>query len=215
MFKKKKSKLLDSTKASKILREFEHKPKEGKTTLSEIVEEFHENGLLMTMIFFSLPVAVPLPYPPGFTTIMGIPIIILAIEMICGVKEVKLPKRIQGYSVNNSMLRRISSKIAPVAEFIEKHIKPRFDFAKSTYCEQFVGVISLISAIAIILPFPWTNSIPAIGISIMSLGLLGRDGVTIFIGFLVSIIGVMIAAFAAIGSFLFIKYLFSSIFFNN
>ena len=214
MFKKRKPKLLDTTKASDILRKFEHKPEEGKTTLSEIIEEFHENGLLMTMIFFSLPVAIPLPYPPGFTTIIGIPIMILAVQMIFGVKEVKLPSKIKYYSINNSTLRKISIKVIPIAKFIENHIKPRFDFAKSTYCEQFVGVVSLIASILIILPLPWANSIPAIGISIMSLGLLGRDGVTIFIGFLLVAIGVTIASFTAIGSFIFLKYLLEN-FFNN
>ncbi len=212
MFKKRKPKLLDATKISDILRKFGDKPQEGKTSLSEIVTEFHENGLLMSIIFFSLPIAVPIPYPPGFTTMMGIPIIILATQMIFGVKEVKLPEKIKNYSISNSTLRKISAKITPIAELIEKLIKPRFNFAQSTYCEQFVGFMSLIAAVPIILPFPWTNSIPAIGISIMSLGLLGRDGITIFIGCLVVGVGIIIASFAAISGFIFFKYLLGNIF---
>ena len=45
---------------------------EGVKLISEIMEDFHENGILLAMFFFALPVAVPLPYPPGFTTIMGV-----------------------------------------------------------------------------------------------------------------------------------------------
>ena len=30
----------------------------------------------------------------------------------------------------------------PIIENIEKYMKPRFDFASSVYCEQFVGLVA-------------------------------------------------------------------------
>ena len=41
------------------------------------------------------------------------------------------------------------------------------------------------------LPLPFTNFIPALAIVIMSLGLLSRDGVMIFLGILMGIVGVI------------------------
>lgn len=213
MFKKKKKpKLLDTTLASETLREIGNKPEAGSTKIAELMEDFHENGILLSMIFFALPVAIPLPYPPGFTTIMGAPLIILSVQMILGSRKVRLPGRINQYELKNSTLRTISAKIVPIVEGIEKYMKPRTEFAKSVYCEQLVGVTSLICAISVAFPLPFTNAIPALGITVMALGLLSRDGIIIILGFILSLIGLLIAAIAIAGSWLAIKYVFNFIF---
>ena len=212
MLPKKQPKLLDATLASETLQRIGQKRKNGKTKISELMEDFHENGILLALIFFALPVAIPLPYPPGFTTIMGIPLIILSIQMIMGSKKVRLPEKINNYSLKNSTLKKISDKIVPIIEAIEKHVKPRLSFARSVYCEQFVGLACLIASIAVAIPLPFTNAIPALGITVMSLGLLNRDGIIIIAGLSVATIGVIIAIAAIVASWLTVKYLFFRIF---
>lgn len=212
MFPKKKPKLLDTTLASETLQKIGHKRKNGKTKIAELMEDFHENGLLLAMIFFALPVAIPLPYPPGFTTIMGIPLMILSVQMLMGSKKVRLPEKINNYELKNSTLKSISDKIVPIIESIEKYMKPRFNFARSVYCEQFVGFVCLIAATAVAIPLFMTNAIPALGITVMALGLMNRDGLIIIAGFIISVIGIIVAIAAIIASWLAIKYLLFSIF---
>jgi len=143
---------------------------------------------------------------------MGIPLMILSIQMLIGSKKVKLPQRINNYELKNSTLKAISDKIVPIIEMIEKYVKPRFSFARSVYCEQFIGLVCLIAATAVALPIPLTNAIPALGITIMALGLMNRDGLIIIAGFFVAVIGVIIAISAIIASWLAIKYLVFTIF---
>ncbi len=212
MFPKKKIKLLDATLASETLQKIGQKRKNGKTKISELMEDFHENGILLAMIFFALPVAIPLPYPPGFTTIMGVPLMILSIQMLLGSKKVNLPQKINNYELKNSTLKTISDKIVPIIETIEKYMKPRLSFARSVYCEQFVGLICLIAATAVAIPLFMTNAIPALGITIMALGLMNRDGLIIIAGFIISIIGVIVAIAAVVASWIAIKYLFFTLF---
>lgn len=209
---KKEPKLLDSTLASESLQKIGHKRKNGKTKILEIMEDFHENGILLAMVFFALPVAIPLPYPPGFTTIMGVPLMILSFQLLIGSKKVRLPAKINNYEIKNSTLKMISNKIVPVIETIEKYVTPRLSFAKSVYCEQFVGLICFIAAAAVALPIPLTNAVPALGITIMAIGLLNRDGIVIIAGFCVAIIGLAIAISAILASWIAIKYLFNTIF---
>lgn len=203
---------LDTTKISTIFHRLGQKNKESSTKISELLADFHENGFLLTMIFFALPVAIPLPYPPGFTTIMGTPLLILSLQMLFGYRQVSLPSKINNYMVSNDLLIKISSKILPILKFTEKYIKPRYKFAKSVYCEQFVGLISLICSISVIIPLPLTNALPSTGIIIMSLGLLNRDGLTILVGFATSVIGVIIASIAVIATWLSMKYIFNLFF---
>lgn len=213
MFRHKRSDLLDTALASETLQKIGYKSKDGKTKISELIEDFHENGLLLAMIFFALPIAIPLPYPPGFTTIMGVPLIILSIQMILGSKKIRLPEKINEYALKNSTLKSISNKIVPIIKNIEKYMKPRFSFARSVYCEQFIGVICLISSVAVAIPLFMTNAIPALGITVMALGLMNRDGLVVIGGFIISIVGIIVAMAAIIASWIAIKYLFFSIFF--
>lgn len=211
MFKNKPKKLLDTTAVSETIKKLGDKPVGGKTKVHELMEDFHENGILLAMVFFSLPVAIPLPYPPGFTTIMGIPLMILSVQMLLGSKKVQLPKKINEYELNNSSLKAISDKVVPKLVSVEKYIRPRMAFAKSVYCEQMVGLISLVAAFSVALPIPLTNALPALGISVMSLGLLNRDGLVILGGVLITAFGLVIATGAVLGSWVVIKYIFRSI----
>ncbi len=212
MLPKKKPKLLNTVLASESLKQLALKNKEGKTKISEIMDDFSENGILMAMIFFALPVAVPLPYPPGFTTIMGLPLMLLSVQMLWGNKKISLPDKVNNYEIKNSTLRMISNKITPIVEVVEKYMKPRFSFAKSVYCEQFVGLVCLIAAFAVALPIPLTNAVPAQGITIMALGLLNRDGLIVIAGCMIAILGLIIAIAAILGGAILFKYLLSFLF---
>lgn len=212
MLKPKKNRFLNPNKASLTLEKLGEKPSDGKTTISELLEDFSENGLLLALIFFSLPVAIPLPYPPGFTTIMGTPLMILSFQMLLGYHKVKLPQKINQYEMKNSILVAICHKVVPVLKILENYIKPRFAFARSVYCEQFIGFISLTCAVSVAIPLPLTNAMPALSITVMCLGLLNRDGLVIILGFIIGIIGLIIAAGAIVGSWIGIKYIFNLIF---
>lgn len=205
-------KQLDSRKASSIFLDLGKKEKDGRTSVGELLSDFHENGLLLMMLFLALPVAIPLPYPPGFTTIIGIPLIILSIQMLLGFRRVFLPKKISRYEISNNTLITISNKVVPILRWIEGYIKPRFSFAQFIYCEQLVGFVSLICAISVAIPLPLTNSIPALGIAVMALGLLNRDGIVILCGLVISIVGLLITIVAVFASVVSIKYLFNLFF---
>lgn len=205
-------KYLHSRKISSIFLDLGKKDTDDRTKLGELLTDFHENGLLLMMLFFALPVAIPLPYPPGFTTIMGIPLMLLSIQMLFGFRKAFLPNKISRYAISNNILISISNKVVPVLRSLEKYIKPRFAFAKSIYCQQFIGLISLICSISVAIPFPLTNAVPALGIVVMALGLLNKDGLVILFGLVVSIIGLLIAIVAFTASLVSIKYLFNLFF---
>jgi hypothetical protein len=211
-FSQTESKLLDTSSVSETLEKLARKDQKGSTKILDILEDFHENGILLAMIFFALPISTPLPSPPGFTTIIAMPLIILSIQMIFGSKRIKLPQKINNYEIKNSTLKLVNDKIVPIIKAIEKYTKPRLGFAKSVYCEQFIGFLSFVAAISIAIPLPLTNALPALGISVMALGLLNRDGIVIIIGCTITIIGLTVALSAVLASWMAIKYLFHSIF---
>ena len=190
--------------ASDIVKDLSKISKDGKTSLGDIVLQFHDIGFSIIMILLSLPIAIPLPYPPGSTAIFGIPLMILSFQMIIGWDNIHLPRKIAKYKVSNKRIILFANKALPILKKIEKFLKRRFEFAASKYVERVIGVISFICAICIASPIPFTHAIPAWGISIMSLGLLKKDGLVVFIGMVVSFIGLVISYGATI---LFLKIL--------
>ena len=54
MFKQRQPKLLDTTLVSETLEKIGQKQVGGKAKISELMEDFHENGILLAMIFFCL-----------------------------------------------------------------------------------------------------------------------------------------------------------------
>ena len=103
-----------------VLETLSKKEQSGKTSLSEIVIQFHDIGFAVMMFLLSMPVAIPLPYPPGSTAIFGIPLLILSIQMIMGYREVRLPAMITNYKISNKKIIIFAEKAIVILPKIEK-----------------------------------------------------------------------------------------------
>jgi len=68
----------------------------------------------------------------------------------------------------------------------EKLLKPRAQVLVRPLVEYIVGLVCLVLAAVLMLPVPLGNTLPALAISLLALGVLERDGVWIAAGFLAS-----------------------------
>ncbi|MCT4635366.1 MAG: exopolysaccharide biosynthesis protein [Rickettsiales bacterium] len=181
--------------ASQLLQELVEKKKSTKTiSLGEINEHLNERGFALLMILFSFPMAIPLPYPPGFTTILGLPLLFFSIQMLLGMDKPSLPEWIAKKTIQTSHLMFAVDKSSPYFLKLEKLLKPRMAYFSSIHGEKLIGFVSMLCAISIALPIIFGNAVPSAGIFIMALGLLGKDGLVIIIGIITSIIGLFIAS---------------------
>ena len=181
--------------ASQLLEELAAEKKNTKTiSFGEINDYLSERGFAILMILFSFPMAIPLPYPPGFTTILGLPLLLFSIQMIMGLNKPSLPKWIANKSITTSHLIFAIEKSAKYFVKIEKLLKPRLPYFSSIHGEKLIGIVSTLCAITVVLPIMFGNAVPSAGILIMALGLLGKDGMLIIIGIITSIIGLLVAS---------------------
>ena len=181
--------------ASQLLQELVEEKKDTEAvSLGEISDYLSERGFAVLMILFGFPMAIPLPYPPGFTTILGLPLLIFSIQMLKGMNKPKLPAKIAAKSITTNHLKFAVEKSKRFFIWIEKLLRPRIFIMSSIHGERIIGFVSLICSIAIVLPIWFGNAIPSAAIMIMALGLLNKDGLVIIIGIITGIIGVIIAA---------------------
>ncbi len=161
-------------------------------SLREIKISLHERGFGLLMIIFALPLSIPLPLPPGATFIPALPLVWFSIQMLQGVDSPWLPNWIAKKKIKRETVALIIEKGAPYLKKIEKLLRARFPFASSRKGERLVGLFCLIFSISILIPLPFTNLIPAVGIVLMSLGLLSKDGIVIALGMILGSIGIAI-----------------------
>jgi hypothetical protein len=162
-------------------------------SFAEIKTALHERGFGLLMVIFALPVSLPLPIPPGLTSLPAIPLLILAVQMVIGMDSPWIPKLIGNRKIKHTTLVTIIEKAAPFLKKIETLLKPRLSFVSSRHGEKIIGLFAAIFSISIMIPVPFTHMVPALGILVMSLGLLSRDGLTIIIGTLIGSVGIAIS----------------------
>lgn len=159
-------------------------------TVGEIKDSLHARGFGILMALAALPLCLPIPVPPGYTTIFSIPLFIFSIQMILGMKAPWLPVWLKQKKISKERIEKLVKKSSPWLCKIEKYLRPRITYISINVWERMVGIFSFVFAVSISIPLPLTNFPPGWGILIMSLGLLSRDGVTILIGMIIGTIGV-------------------------
>ncbi len=159
-------------------------------TVGEIKNALHERGFGILMAIAALPICLPIPVPPGYTTFFSIPLFIFSIQMTLGMQAPWLPAWIEKKSIKRLYLEKIVAKANPWLKKIENRMHPRMTYISIHTWERIIGIFSFVFALSIALPLPLTNFAPGWGILVMSLGLLNRDGVTILIGMIIGTIGI-------------------------
>ncbi len=159
-------------------------------SFGELITALQERGFGLLMVIFVLPNCVPIPVPPGFSTVFSIPLVFLSLQMLIGRPAPWLPEWLRRKTVKRATLAKLVSTISPRLKYVEKLLKPRLTFTHTPVGERIIGLFWLIFAISIAVPLPMTNFIPGIGILVMSLGLLSKDGVTVIIGMIIGMLGV-------------------------
>ena len=164
--------------------------KKEAMTVGEIKNALHERGFGILMAIAALPICLPVPVPPGYTTLFSIPLFIFSVQMILGMRAPWLPAWIEKKSIQRSSLEKIVAKASPWLKKIEHRMQPRMTYISVRTWERMIGIFAFVFTVSIALPIPLTNFPPGWGILIMSLGLLSRDGITILIGMIIGTIGI-------------------------
>lgn len=153
-------------------------------SLNDILEMFHGRAFGIFLFFFSLPAALPLP-AVGVGTVLGIPLLFLTVQQAIGRETVWFPKKMREKRVKKTTITRIISTARPWTRRIERLVKPRLEFMTHGLFARLIGIFGFIMTLSVCLPFPMTNTVPSLGIALMSVGVISRDGLAVIAGALI------------------------------
>ena len=140
-----------------------------------------------------------LPLPPGTSVILGIPLAIVSAQMVLSRQTVWLPRYVLSKSLAREKVDYAISRLVPRLERLERFIKPRYWPLSRGQADRMLGLAIFVLAIAVILPVPLGNWLPAFAATLLALALSERDGVLLGIGAAVGVISLVIIV-AVIGA---------------
>lgn len=166
-----------------------------KVQIERILEGFHERGFGIMLFLFSLPAAVPIPMP-GLNSFIAIPLILLTWQQMMGRHTVWMPDRVRFAEIDRDLMDKTIDFSIPWVKRLEYFIKPRLGSVTQGVFSHLIGASGLIMAVCGAIPLPFVNTVPAIGITLMAVGVLMRDGLVVLagmIGGLVWVVGILTA----------------------
>lgn len=184
---------------SEVLAELCADASDEPISVGEIVHRFGRRAFGAILFIFSIPNVLPLP--PGSSTILGLPLLLLAPQVMIGVQAPWLPGFIDDRKIKPADLNRMLGRIIPRLRAVEKLSRPRLTWLFGPVGDRVIGLVCTLLVLVLILPIPLGNLAPAISIGALSLGLFQRDGVIVLIGYLIAgiSVGLLVVSAGAVG----------------
>ena len=174
---------------STLLRELCDAP--GETvTVGEIVDHFEERAFGAVLFVFSVPNLLPLP--PGSSTVLGAPLVLIAPQVMVGQPSPWLPKVVRRRTITRAALAKAFERLIPPLQRIERVSKPRLTWLFGPVGDRAIGLVCTVLAAVLILPIPFGNMLPAAAVGALSLGLVTRDGVIALAGYLLTAVSALV-----------------------
>lgn len=183
---------------SQLIDDYCHSIRKPQTSITDILEAFHERGLGMILILFATPMALPIPVPPGINVLLATPLIFLTLQQAMGAHTVWLPVKIKRKDMDSEKLKNMLQKTLPFLRKIEFLLRPRLSWITNDGASRFMGVLGFIMALTVCIPVPLTNTVPSFGIALMAMGFMTRDGLAVLSGALIGTAWVVMLAAAVL-----------------
>lgn len=184
-----------------LLARFEDRP----VRLIEILEATQGRGYHLLLLLIALPFVGPIPLP-GFSIPFGLVVALLGLRLALD-RGPWLPPRLLQREISTLALRRLIAATGRIVRAMEILVRPRLGFVSNHVAfSRIAGLLTGASGVMMMLPFPlpFSNSLPAWTVILLSTAALGRDGLLFFAGclmFLVSLAFFALVFFGGVEAF--------------
>ena len=178
----------------------------GHKRLGDLVEVFGKRSFAIAFVLLLALPALPLP-TGGVTHVFEVIAVLLALQLMVGRDEIWLPRRLSERELGGDA--KFLNGLIRVIRRVERFSRPRLTFLFGHRLSNFVfGLVVAAGSIAAFVapPFTGLDTLPALGVVLISLGVLLEDFYVVIAGLLVLAVGVFLeillgsAAVKGIGS---------------
>jgi hypothetical protein len=163
-------------------------------TLGSLVELFEEKSFaILFVVLLGVP-ALPLP-TGGVTHVFEIIAVLLALQLIVGRDEIWLPERWRKIEIAGPKQQKFIAGLMRLIRRLERFSRPRLTFLFDHRLSTIVfGLLVLAGTLGAFLapPFTGLDTLPSLGVVLLSLGVLLEDFFIVVVGLVVGCAGVLL-----------------------
>ena len=167
---------------------------DGRKTVGGLIELFEEKSFALLFVLLLGVPALPLP-TGGVTHVFEILAVLLALQLIVGRHEIWVPRRWCELELAGPKQQKFLEGLLKLIRKLERFSKPRFRFLFNHRLSNSVfGLLVVAGSVGAFLapPFTGLDTLPALGVVLVSLGVLLEDIVVVAVGVAVGIGGVIL-----------------------
>lgn len=165
---------------------------DGDKTLDGLITLFGRGSFaLLFVILLGVP-ALPLP-TAGATHVFEVIAILLALQLVAGRDEIWLPKRWRGLELAGPRQKKFLNGLMKLIRWLERFSRPRLTFLFEHRLTDVVFgllVIALSAAAFVAPPFSGLDTLPSLGVVLLSLGVLLEDALVVVLALVVGVAGI-------------------------
>lgn len=167
---------------------------EADKTLGSLIELFGEKSFAILFVLLLGVPALPLP-TGGATHVFEIIAVLLALELVAGRDEIWLPRRWRKLELAGDKQQRFISGLMKMIRRLERFSRPRLSFLFDHRLSNIVfGLLVIGGSVGAFFapPFTGLDTLPALGVVLLSLGVLLKDIVVVVVALVVGVAGVVL-----------------------
>jgi hypothetical protein len=162
-----------------------------RLTCNGVIDIVGPRSHVLAILIFS--VLNLLPGPPGYSVVIGLAIMAFSIMLFLRM-PIRLWKFVGERRLPLRLLLKLLEFFSQFTRVVAKFSKPR---ATSLTTERVLPAIALLGfglGVAMLVPIPFTNTLPSLGLAIVCVGILNRDGIAVLVGVVVGLAGLVLLA---------------------
>lgn len=175
-----------------------------QVTLQQLLGLIGEQGLLVFCTILTIPFLLPVSIP-GVSTVFGLVIIFIGISVTLN-RALWLPERLLHHQLDSAHLLPVLEKGIHFFGRLERWMGVRLrHLTEGELVNRLNGLALTSGGVLLLFPLsfiPFSNTLPALSILLLALGMLQRDGIFIVLGYLMLLLTVIYFGGLAVLAFL-------------
>lgn len=188
----------DSRKASQVLMSALTASDSERVAIEDLLSALDRRAFGVVLLLVALVNCVPLP--PGISTLMGIPVFLLGLQMVLARRQPWLPAALRRRTLRRADLVAGLSRIERWLRRVERLSKPRLPAVAALMVPRLTGAVVVVLSLYIMMPLVFTNIPPALAVAFIAIGLIENDGLMLALGVPVAAIALAVSTVLAAGT---------------
>jgi hypothetical protein len=167
---------------------------DGDKSVRSLVELFGEKSFAILFVLLLGVPALPLP-TGGATHVFEVIAVLLALQLIAGREEIWLPERWRKLQLAGGKQERFINALMKIIRWLERFSRPRLRFLFNHRLSNAVfGLLVIAGSVSAFVapPFTGLDTLPALGVVLLSLGVLLEDALVIVVALVFAVAGVVL-----------------------